>query len=256
MERLYGLIGFPLDHSFSAGYFSEKFDKEGITGCRYQNFPLENITDLPTLLAQNTALRSFNVTIPYKETVLPYLHALSPEAQVIGAVNCVKITPQGLIGYNTDAAGFKHSLLDFLGPVIPNRALVLGTGGASKAVAYVLSTLNIPFSFVSRQSRAQGDTHSVNLLGYDELTPKIMASHQLIINATPLGTFPNIETCPRIPYDQLTSEHNLFDLVYNPSVTEFLRRGSVQGAATCNGYQMLVGQAEKAWSIWNTPGNL
>lgn len=244
MKRLYGLIGFPLGHSFSARYFADKFQQEHLPECEYRNFPLESILELPAMLENHPELCGFNVTIPYKQEVIPYLTDLGGEAREIGAVNCVKITPKGLFGYNTDAYGFQKSLLDLIGNKRPN-ALILGTGGASKAVAYVLKKLGIPFSFVSRQS---GD----NRLTYSELTPEVMETHKLIINATPLGTFPKVTGCPAIPYETLTPAHFLFDLVYNPAFTEFLRRGQEQGAAIRNGYDMLIGQAEKAWEIWNT----
>lgn len=243
--KKYGLIGYPLGHSFSARYFAEKFKKEGLTEYNYVNFPLESIEQLPALLKQEESLQGFNVTIPYKQAVFAYLNELSDEAKQIGAVNCVKNQPNGLKGFNTDAYGFSRSLLTLIGDERP-AALVLGTGGASKAVIYVLSQLGIPYRLVSR--------HTGNdRLSYSELTPEIIRQHRLIVNATPLGTFPKVEECPNIRYDALGPDHFLFDLVYNPPVTEFLKRGSAQGARIQNGYDMLIGQAEKAWEIWNDP---
>ena len=234
--KLYGLIGYPLGHSFSQRYFTDKFAAAGIADCAYRNFPIETIEGVETVL-QTPGLRGFNVTVPY-------LSGLSDEARAIGAVNCVKITPEGLTGYNTDAYGFRRSLLNLLGDVRPEKALVLGTGGASKAVKYVLEQLGIAFDAVSRDGKNGAYT-------YGDLSEEIVRAHRLIVNATPLGTFPNAEGCPVLPYEALGAGHFLFDLVYNPAVTEFLKRGAAQGAATRNGYDMLVGQAEKAWEIWN-----
>ncbi len=243
--KTYGLIGYPLGHSFSARYFADKFTREQIADCQYLNFPIESIDQLPALLEHEKELQGFNVTIPYKQAVFAYLNDLSDEARTIGAVNCVKIAPHGLKGFNTDAYGFSRSLLTLIGDQRP-QALVLGTGGASKAVGYVLKQLGISYRLVSRQS-------GVDRLSYEEVTPEFIQHTPLIINATPLGTFPKIEGCPAIPYEALGPQHFLFDLVYNPAVTEFLKRGAAQGAHTQNGYDMLVGQAEKAWEIWNTP---
>lgn len=243
--NVYGLIGYPLGHSFSMRYFADKFKAEGIEACCYLNFPMESIEQLSALLEQQKELKGFNVTIPYKQAVFAYLNELSDEARAIGAVNCVKIKPEGLKGFNTDAYGFSRSLLDLIGEERP-AALVLGTGGASKAVTYVLNQLGIDYCLVSRHSDRER-------LTYAKLTSDIIRQHRLIINATPLGTFPKIEECPDIPYDALSPDHFLFDLVYNPSVTEYLKRGSAQGARIRNGYDMLIGQAEKAWEIWNDP---
>ena len=241
--QLYGLIGYPLGHSFSQRYFTDKFAAAGIADCAYRNFPIETIEGVETVL-QTPGLRGFNVTIPYKQAIVPYLSGLSDEARAIGAVNCVKMTPEGLTGDNTDAYGFRRSLLNLLGNVRPEKALVLGTGGASKAVKYVLEQLGIAFDAVSRDGKNGAYT-------YGDLSEEIVRAHRLIVNATPLGTFPNAEGCPVLPYEALGAGHFLFDLVYNPAVTEFLKRGAAQGAATRNGYDMLVGQAEKAWEIWN-----
>jgi len=243
--KTYGLIGYPLGHSFSARYFADKFAQEQIVDCQYLNFPIESIDRLPEMLEQEKNLRGFNVTIPYKQAVFAYLDDLSDEARAIGAVNCVKIGPNGLKGFNTDAYGFSRSLLNLIGDRRP-QALVLGTGGASKAVCYVLTQLGISHRLVSRQSGS-------NRLSYAEVTSELIHQTPLIINATPLGTFPNVKDCPDIPYQALGPDHSLFDLVYNPAVTEFLKRGADQGAHTQNGYDMLIGQAEKAWEIWNSP---
>lgn len=243
MKR-YGLIGYPLGHSFSQRYFTEKFEREGIAGCTYENFPIESIDRLDEVLERHPDLCGFNVTIPYKERIIPRLRSMAEEARKIGAVNCVRVTPEGLVGHNTDAYGFRTSLLKLLDGAHPERALVLGTGGASKAVKYVLEQLGIPFDVVSRKASAGNFT-------YDELTSETVRTRRLIVNATPLGTFPKTDECPDIPYAAIGETHFLFDLVYNPPLTEFLRRGRQQGAAIANGYDMLVGQAEKAWSIWN-----
>lgn len=241
--KLYGLIGFPLGHSFSRRYFTEKFDREGIVDCEYRNFPIESIEEVSRLLSR-PELQGFNVTIPYKQQIIPYLSALSDEARAIGAVNCVRLGPDGPVGYNTDAFGFRRSLLSLLGGARPERALVLGTGGASKAVGYVLGELGIPFDSVSRDSNKCRFT-------YGTLTADAVSDRRLIVNATPLGTYPATEGYPPIPYEGIGPGHFLFDLVYNPPLTEFLRRGAEWGAATRNGYDMLVGQAERAWEIWN-----
>ncbi len=243
MKR-YGLIGYPLGHSFSQRYFTEKFEREGITECVYENFAIESVDRLDEVLERHPDLCGFNVTIPYKERIVPRLRSMAEEAEKIGAVNCVRVTPEGLFGYNTDAHGFRTSLLKLLGGARPRRALVLGTGGASKAVKYVLAELGIPFGVVSRTAAAGDYT-------YENLSLETVRTHRLIVNATPLGTFPNTDACPEIPYEAIGKEHFLFDLVYNPPLTEFLRRGQMQGASVVNGYDMLVGQAEKAWSIWN-----
>ncbi len=244
MKRLYGLIGFPLNHSFSVRYFTEKFQRENLSEYEYRNFPLESIHELPNMLESHPELLGFNVTIPHKQRVIPYLTALNAEALEIGSVNCVKITPQGLYGYNTDVYGFRKSLLELIGSQRPN-ALILGTGGASKAVCYVLRKLGIAHTLVSRNS-------GPGKLSYEELSAETIRRHPLIINATPLGTFPNVTECPTLPYEAISSLHYLFDLVYNPPLTEFLRRGKERGATICNGYEMLQEQAEKSWEIWNT----
>lgn len=242
--NLYGLIGFPLGHSFSQRFFADKFTHEGLAGNEYRNFPIENIEMLPTLLQANPSLRGFNVTIPYKQQVMRFLSGIDGEAREIGAVNCVKVTDGGLVGYNTDAYGFRRSLEGLLGGFVPERALILGTGGASRAVAYVLGQMGIKFTFVSRRA---GITGSVT---YDALTAGDVAASRLIVNATPLGTFPEVDSFPPIKYEGIGSGHYLFDLVYNPPVTRFMSLGAERGAKTVNGYDMLVGQAERSWDIW------
>lgn len=242
--KLYGLIGYPLGHSFSRKYFTEKFEREGISDARHENFPIESISMLPQILKDNPDLRGFSVTIPYKETIIPYLDRLDPQAAKIGAVNCVRVGGSGLEGYNTDIHGFRSSLLQLLDGRKPSAALILGTGGASKAVAYVLDEMGIPFRLVSRAS-------GPGRISYGELTPAMISDTPLIINATPLGTYPSADTFPQIPYEGIGGGHFMFDLVYNPPMTEFMKRGAAQVAQVCNGYDMLVAQAEEAWRIWN-----
>lgn len=241
--RTFGLIGYPLVHSFSARHFAQKFAAEGIEECEYRLFEIENIEQLPGLLERTPGLCGFNVTIPYKQQVIPYLDSLSDGAAAIGAVNCVKVEGGRLRGYNTDALGFRNSLLELLGGERP-AALVLGTGGASKAVCYVLRTLGMEYDLVSRRTGAGNIT-------YADIDEKVMNSHKLIVNTTPLGTYPATESCPELPYAMIGPGHRLFDLVYNPPLTEFLRRGREQGARIMNGARMLFDQAEESWRIWN-----
>ena len=247
VRPLYGLIGCPLGHSFSRKYFTEKFEREGIAA-EYRNFELPEITLLPELIRQHPDLQGFNVTIPHKQAILPLLHHLSPEAETIGAVNCVKIERQGnrtkLCGYNTDATGFRQSLENFV-PKQVKKALVLGNGGAAKAVCYILDTLGIEWTTVSR---TPSGTKCISYLQAGALLPDT----PLIINTTPLGTWPDINTCPDLPYEQLTANHYLFDLAYNPEKTRFLASGKKQGAPTQNGLEMLHNQAEAAWTIWTS----
>ncbi len=240
--RRFGLIGYPLTHSFSQRYFAEKFQREGITDCVYQNFPLENISQLTSLLKEHPDLEGFNITLPHKEVVLPLLQSRSDVVLDMNACNCVRVINQQLRGHNTDVVGFEQSLSHFLEQK-PNAALILGTGGSSKAVAYVLKKLKIPFSFVSRNPSSQQ-------LSYQQLNEEIIRQHQLIINTTPLGMYP-VEKYPEIPYESLGADHYLFDLIYNPATTIFLQRGADQGAKIMNGYEMLVLQAEESWRIWN-----
>ncbi len=247
--KVYGLIGYPLEHSFSKTYFNEKFEKEKIPDSEYRNFPLQNISGILQLLGQTTGLCGLNVTIPHKEQVVQYLNELDPVAKEIGAVNTISFTKVHrdiyLKGYNTDVFGFGESLHPLLNPSI-TKALVLGTGGASKAVRYVLQQFGIPVLMVSRSKS------SVETINYASLTGAIVSDHKLIVNTTPLGTFPAIEAFPPIPYEAVTAGHILYDLVYNPSETVFLAKGKARGAVTKNGYDMLVLQAEKSWEIWRS----
>ncbi len=245
MKR-YGLIGFPLGHSFSKGWFARMFAAEGRTDCVYENYPLASIDELPGMIAQNPDLEGFNVTIPYKEAVMPCLDELDPQAAAVGAVNCVKIVREGgevrLRGYNTDVYGFRRSLLSMLGAARPD-ALILGTGGAAKAVVYVLENEGINYMMVSRRA-------GEGRLAYEALTPELVERTPLIVNTTPLGMFPAVEVRPEIPYEAVGSGHFLYDLVYNPAETAFLHAGRVRGAAVMNGCAMLVAQAERSWEIW------
>ncbi|GGK16952.1 shikimate 5-dehydrogenase [Yeosuana aromativorans] len=244
MHKL-GLLGKNISYSFSKAYFKKKFEDEQIDDVSYENFDIDDINAFPALIKNTIGLKGMNITIPYKEAVLPFLDKLNKKAEEIGAVNTIKITKENkLIGYNTDCYGFKKSLKPFLKPH-HKSALILGTGGASKAVAYSLKKLNIKHLYVSRHARKGVD------LTYDTLTRDIIKQHLLIINCTPLGTFPNIEDCPNIPYEAITNDHILYDLIYNPEETTFLKQGKQQHATTINGLNMLKFQAEKAWSIWN-----
>ena len=242
---LYGLVGYPLGHSFSKRYFTEKFATAGIDA-EYLNFETESIDRVRDIIEQYPGLKGFNVTIPHKQDIIPLLDTVSKEAEEIGAVNCVKIEHTGntvsLTGYNTDAYGFKKSLLQFIPAEITN-ALILGNGGAAKAVKYVLLSLGMNVLTVSRTP------HREKEIGYTAIA-SLLNDYKLIVNTTPLGTWPNTENCPDIPYDLLTLEHYLFDLVYNPEITEYMKRGAAHRAHTQNGLEMLIGQAEKAWDIW------
>ncbi|MGO3707478.1 MAG: shikimate dehydrogenase family protein [Mesonia hippocampi] len=238
----FGLIGKNIEYSFSRAYFKHKFETENINAS-YKNFDLKDLSAFPAILEKNH-LKGLNVTIPYKEEIIPYLDALSPEAKTIGAVNTIAFKNNKLIGHNTDAFGFKNSLTPLL-KEHHTKALILGTGGASKAIAYVLKTLGITYTYVSRKNTS-------TTLKYTELSPQIIQSHNLIINCTPLGTFPNIEASPNIPYQYLNAQHLLYDLVYNPPLTKFLKQGVNQACKTINGQKMLELQAEKAWEIWNS----
>jgi len=241
--KTYGLIGYPLEHSFSGKYFAEKFEKENIANCEYQLFPLENIQEFDRLKEQDIA--GLNITIPYKEQVIPYLDQLDEHAKAIGAVNVIQFKNGITKGYNSDYYGFKDSLLNFLPKGFNSKALILGTGGASKAIKQVLLDLSISFKVVSRKKGFD--------LTYEELNsqPDLFQDFHLIINTTPLGTYPKVEQKLGLPYEALTEHHYLYDLVYNPSETAFMKAGAAQGAKTINGLEMLVGQAEKSWEIWN-----
>ncbi len=243
--KTYGLIGYRLSHSFSKKYFNEKFTKENIADCVYENFPLETIQEFTSLLHNTPDLKGCNVTIPYKEEIIQYLDELDSAAKEIGAVNVVKILPDGkLIGYNSDYYGFKTSLEKFIPANQSFRALILGTGGAAKAVAVALKDLGIPYQYVSR-SKGNG------VISYAEIDAKLLGQYSIIINTSPLGMYPDVDSFPAIPYQFLTDKHYLYDLVYNPEVTTFMRKGKEHGAHVVNGLEMLIGQAEKAWEIWN-----
>ena len=240
---LYGLIGYPLTHSFSKNYFTEKFKKEGLENCRYENFPLADINDLPKIINDNPDLHGINVTIPHKESVLPFLHEVNDLVKQTRACNCIEITNKKLVGYNTDVIGFEKALVNKLKQPHKN-ALILGTGGAAKAVEFVLRKLGIGYRYVSRYP-------SVKNLSYEQLTPHVIEKNTLIINTTPLGMYPKVTEAPPLPYDLITPEHFLFDLIYNPPKTLFLKKGEESGATIENGYNMLVYQAEESWTIWN-----
>ncbi|HIW10068.1 MAG TPA: shikimate dehydrogenase [Candidatus Rikenella faecigallinarum] len=250
MKR-YGLVGFPLGHSFSAGYFARKFETLGLTGCcSYENFPVENIDELRVVLPEG--VEGFNITIPHKRNILPLLADIDPEAQAVGAVNCVRVRADGSFkGYNTDVYGFEVSLRRMLeagdAPLQKGslRALVLGTGGAAQAVHYVLRKLGIDYLEVSRTAAGE------RRLSYDQLTPGVMERHRLIVNTTPLGMYPNLSTRAELPYDCIGEGYYLYDLIYNPAETAFLREGRVRGAWVKSGLEMLVLQAERSWEIWN-----
>ncbi|NML23037.1 shikimate dehydrogenase [Pseudoflavitalea sp. G-6-1-2] len=242
--RQFGLIGYPLGHSFSQPFFTEKFNREGITDCVYQNFPIAEIGALKTVLQNHPGLAGLNVTIPYKEQVIPFLHHMQPVVAAIGACNCIRIENGELTGFNTDVIGFERSLAEKLQPT-HTKALVLGTGGAAKAVCYVLEQKGIAYCIVSR------NPSGTNQIGYEDVTPAIIDDHTLIINTTPLGMYPKVDTFPDLPYEAMSAKHYLFDLVYNPAQTLFLRKGAEFGAATKNGMDMLVIQAEESWRIWN-----
>jgi shikimate dehydrogenase len=245
--KRYGLIGFPLGHSFSQRFFTEKFARERLTDRQYDNFPLGSIEELPGLIAAHADLAGFNVTIPYKKAILPCLDTIDPQAAAIGAVNCVKVDRSGaaprLVGYNTDVFGFRQSLEEMLGGRRPD-ALILGTGGASRAVEYVLDRLGIDWRKISRHA-------SPGILSYDELSDEVLCGSPLIVNTTPLGTFPDVNSRPPLRYEAIGHGHFLHDLVYNPSETAFLHEGRRRGATVKNGWQMLVAQAERSWQIWN-----
>ena len=258
MSKTYGLIGFPLSHSFAKKYFTDKFDNENITDCTYNLFPIDSINQLPQLIKDNPNLCGLNVTIPYKESVIPFLNELDETAKAVGAVNCVKIlnsnnSPNSrlptpfLKGYNTDIFGFRQSIKPFLENQ-HERALILGTGGAAKAVYYVLKEIGIDCYFASRHKNQ--DTR-IKTFMYEEINENMINAFKLIVNTSPVGMFPDVTNAPKIPYQFITSSHLLYDLVYNPIETEFLKRGKEKGALTVNGLSMLHQQAEEAWRIWN-----
>lgn len=242
-KHQFGLVGKNISYSFSKGYFGDKFEKLNLEDYSYDNLDFQNIEDFPEFIKQNPTISGLNVTIPYKEAIIPFLDKLSKRATEIGAVNTIKITKSGkLKGFNTDYIGFQKSIEPLLN-VNHKKALILGTGGASKAVAYALKQLGIPYLFVSRT--ALGDA-----IGYNQINEKTFEEFQIIINCTPVGTFPNTNTCPEIPYEYFTSNHLAFDLIYNPAETLFLKKAKEQGAIVKNGLEMLTLQAEKSWDIW------
>lgn len=260
--KQYGLIGYPLSHSFSKKYFTTKFEKENITDHVYELYELSNLSDFPELLRANPNLSGLNVTVPHKIGIVRYMDWISEEAKLVGAINCIRISAESpvlaafsgevgikdhnfnLEGFNTDVYGFEHSLKPLLKPH-HKKALLLGNGGAARAVKCVLDKLDIPYTLVTRR-------HDRNSILFSELTAGIMAEHTIIINTTPLGTSPNVHECPPIPYEYITERHLLYDLIYNPEQTLFLKQGHDAGAATKNGYEMLVLQAERSWEIWNS----
>lgn len=243
--KLFGLLGKNIEYSFSRGYFSDKFQNLKLKKHKYVNFDLEDIKNFPLIIQQNENLKGFNVTIPYKEKVIPFLDKLDKTAKKIGAVNTVKLTKRGnLKGYNSDVVGFEKSIM----PLLKNhhkKALILGTGGASKAIAYALKRNDIKYIFVSRNPEGRKE------ISYDKLNEDIIKKYAIIINSTPLGTSPNIEKCPNIPYQYISEKHILFDLIYNPAITTFLSKGKAKGATIKNGLEMLELQAEESWRIWH-----
>lgn len=247
MDTLYfGLIGYPLEHSFSVSYFTRKFSQEKINAV-YKNYPLQNIAEFEALVRSEPGLKGLNVTVPYKEKIIPYLDVLSTTARTVQAVNTICFLREKanltLVGHNTDVTGFERSLREHLQDH-HTPALVLGTGGSSRAVTHVLGTLGIDFIRVSRK---RGEDR----ITYEDLDPGLVKDHPLIVNTTPLGMYPDTDSCPPIPYEAVTPEHLLFDLVYNPEKTKFLLLGEKQGGSIVNGYDMLVCQAEASWEIWN-----
>ena len=243
-KRHYGLIGRNISYSFSKKYFTEKFQSENLTDCSYENFDIQSVEEFPAIIANNPDLKGLNVTIPYKEIIIPYLNKLSKNAAIIGAVNVICFTKKGkLKGYNSDYYGFEKSLKPLL-QSHHKKALILGTGGASKAVSYALDKLSIPYTFVSRGINETA-------INYNQINSDTIDNYKIIINCTPIGTSPNIDEFPPIPYQYFTEKHIAFDLIYNPEETAFLIKAKANGAITKNGYTMLVFQAEKAWKIWN-----
>lgn len=243
-NKKFGLIGKDISYSFSKKYFTEKFAQDLYEDCSYENFDISKIEDFPSILKNNSNLKGLNVTIPYKESIIPYLDTVSDKAFQIGAVNVIRFTKKGnLKGYNSDWFGFKKSLEPLL-QVHHKKALILGTGGAAKAIAFALDQLGITFSFVSREANP-------NTIDYSLINATTFDNHQIIINCTPVGTCPNTKEFPPIPYNYFSKQHIAFDLIYNPEETQFLKKAKKQGAVTKNGYEMLVFQAEKAWKIWN-----
>ena len=242
----YGLIGTPLGHSFSISYHNQRFADEGINA-KYINFEIPSIDDLPAVLGRNPTLKGLNVTIPYKEKVLPFLDYVSPEARAIGAVNVIRVIHQGkkveLRGYNSDVIGFTQSIEPMLEPY-HKKALILGTGGASKAISYSLHSLGLETVYVSRYERP-------GTIQYERITPEVVHEYNVIVNCTPLGMFPKTEECPPLPYEAMDDHNILYDLIYNPDETLFMKRGREHGAEVKNGLEMLLLQAFASWEFWN-----
>ena len=242
----YGLIGYPLGHSFSKNFFNEKFENEDINA-QYLNFELPSIDSLPEIIDMNPELKGLNVTIPYKEKVISFLDYISPDARAIGAVNVIRVTHKGknvvLRGYNSDVIGFTKSIEPLL-ERFHRKALILGTGGASKAVNYGLKSLGLETVFVSRFKRP-------GTIQYEEITPEVIKEYNVIVNCTPVGMYPKVETCPRLPYEAMDSHTLLYDLIYNPDETLFLHNGAIHGATVKNGLEMLLLQAFASWEFWN-----
>lgn len=244
-DKLFGLLGKNISYSFSRGYFTEKFKELNLNQHKYVNFDLQEIKDFPAIIDENENLKGINVTIPYKEAIIPFLSKLDKTAEEIGAVNTIKFTKRGdLKGYNSDVVGFENSISPLL-KKHHKRALILGTGGASKAIAYALKRNDIKFKFVSRKPKSKKE------ISYDDLTQEILEKYTIIINSTPVGTSPEIDKCPNIPYQFITNKHILYDLIYNPAETTFLSKGKEKGATIKNGLEMLKLQAEESWRIWN-----
>lgn len=245
MIKVFGLIGYPLTHSFSESYFRQKFQQENITDAVYKVFPLPEIEDFITLQEKEKALRGLNVTIPYKEKIIPFLDRLDEEASRVGAVNTIKFSNGRKTGYNSDIYGFEHSLLPLLQPH-QTEALILGTGGASKAVSYVLKKLGISYHFISSSKRTD------HTLPYADLSDALIRKSTLIVNTTPLGMYPDTGKAPDLSYEAIGDKHLLYDLIYNPEETLFLQKGKEKGARIKNGLEMLYLQAERSWEIWNS----
>ena len=240
--RIFGLIGYPLSHSFSKKFFTEKFSREGLAECSYENFPIASVDELGRVLS-TPGLEGLNITIPYKEKVIPFLDYLSGTVKETGACNCIRVQDNKYYGYNTDVTGFELSLKRQWKPR-HRKALVLGTGGAAKAIWFVLEKMGIEYLSVSR-------TAGKDRVTYEQLTPAILKEYLLIINTTPLGMYPKVEEYPPLDYNAITGNHFLFDIIYNPEQTEFLKKGAARGAAVQNGQEMLEIQAEESWKIWN-----
>ena len=244
--KLFGLLGKNISYSFSRGYFKDKFKQLGLDNFKYLNFDLKEIKDFKDVLNNNPNIKGLNITIPYKEEIFPFLDKIDATAKKIGAVNTIKFTKRGnLKGFNTDAFGFENSLLPLL-KSNHKKALILGTGGASKAIAFVLKKNNIKFKFVSRNPTKKKE------ISYLDINKELLLETHLIINCTPLGTSPNVKLCPELPYQYLSKNHLLYDLIYNPEVTTFLSKGKEKGATIKNGLEMLQLQAEESWRIWNS----